>query len=85
MISVKQFYFYGMIFIAIAVLAGTYNLYLNWHLFNVWGRISTIFGSLLFQSLIALLFLKLYLEQKNMMTDTFSGSIDEFLKEQNGK
>ena len=60
MIQIRNIYFVGSILMIVTMIANIWNLFVNWGVMNVAGRISFIFGSVLFQMLIAISFYVFY-------------------------
>lgn len=79
-LSLKDFYFYGMILLIIGVSGTIFNLVWFWPISTIAGKISTIFGTVLFQGLIILLFYSLWRQQAKIDTGDFAEQIENFKK-----
>jgi len=81
-ITTLQFYKYGIILFLISVLGSIINISIQWAYINIGIKIS-LFGNLLFQILLLILFIGLYIQTKKQEQTTVieNPEIDKFLKE----
>jgi hypothetical protein len=60
MISPKQFYLWASILIGLSVIFNLWNLFSSWSFMNLPSRLSFIFGNLLFQILLVVMFIGMW-------------------------
>jgi TctA family transporter len=79
MISMKQFYGIAGGLMVIVFIANCWNLIVSWSNMNLPGRIAFIFGSILFNILLSILFIGLYKITPSQIID--NSKLDDLLKQ----
>jgi len=85
MISMKTFYGIAGVLMVIAFLGNLWNLINVWHFITIGAKIATIAGSLLFNILLAVLFLGMWKITPDLSTNATAPEIDKLLKEYSTK
>jgi len=78
-INIKTFYSVGAGLFFCVVLFNIWNLVISWNVWNLPTKLSFIFGSIIFQIMLASLFLYLWKITPDMITD--DKSIDKLFEE----
>lgn len=78
--SMKTFYFYGSILMAISVIGSAISAKLQWVALNIGSKISTT-SSVVFQILLLVLFAGLYMQVRKQEVIMESSKMEAFLEE----
>lgn len=84
MISMDKFYLIGSILFGAGVIGSAINAKIQWVALNIGGKISMV-GSALFQIMLMVLFIGLYLQIRKQNKLVNNPAVDEFIKELKSK